>query len=501
MKNSRVRGFRGSRSLQDTAIECILNNISDVTFEGMQCLPDQMVRRIWHAVNKRCLLSFNTWMIFSKLLCRGEGASLGLLRYRQNFQKPTSPLIVYTVPITSQSFEFITSLSITTTFSVPDLVKLSHITNLGVLEVISNDGVRGGNEKVSLPVSDRLVRAWAIAASDEGAFKVLRILKLWYHEDLTSKSLAYLNDFPALALYDVRGCTFDLEAKTHAKSLGWKATTEANVLDLLEAACVERAVLMQTSLGVETKPVRKQSARQLWEGSKIRRIARSEVPLFLTRPETAIPGEPLMEHESFSRIQASLDKLESHHADKSIKDNRWKIMDRHVFSKSRAAETWEFNTYTCFARIGELRNDSDLARAGVDVGDQVLVGNELVNSVPMVSIRLGETPSVLQPSSASSAHKPFYSSMYEDSAVSSLKYDRERASSSTRTLSFIRIKVPPTQQRSEPSSSQPSSDKPEEYTKKSAPSGKLQKKGPPMRQGSIMKNKRRKIEEVWNSLR
>lgn len=67
MKNSRVRGFRGARSLQDTAIECILNNISDVTFEGMQCLPDQMVRRIWHAVNKRSVyrLMLSNFLHFS----------------------------------------------------------------------------------------------------------------------------------------------------------------------------------------------------------------------------------------------------------------------------------------------------------------------------------------------------------------------------------------------------------------------------------------------------
>jgi hypothetical protein len=52
-KNSRVRGLKGTRSLQDSAVDYILNNISDVTYEGIACLPTSLVRRIWHAVNKR----------------------------------------------------------------------------------------------------------------------------------------------------------------------------------------------------------------------------------------------------------------------------------------------------------------------------------------------------------------------------------------------------------------------------------------------------------------
>jgi hypothetical protein len=53
VRNSRIIGFRGARSLQDVAVETILQNITDITLEGMECLPIQLVRRIWHAVNKR----------------------------------------------------------------------------------------------------------------------------------------------------------------------------------------------------------------------------------------------------------------------------------------------------------------------------------------------------------------------------------------------------------------------------------------------------------------
>ena len=53
LKNSRIRGFKGARSLQHAATECILKNISDITLEGIECLPISVVRRLWHAVITR----------------------------------------------------------------------------------------------------------------------------------------------------------------------------------------------------------------------------------------------------------------------------------------------------------------------------------------------------------------------------------------------------------------------------------------------------------------
>lgn len=53
LKNTRIRGLKGPRSLQDSAIECIIQNISDVTLEGISCLPPSLVRQLWHAISRR----------------------------------------------------------------------------------------------------------------------------------------------------------------------------------------------------------------------------------------------------------------------------------------------------------------------------------------------------------------------------------------------------------------------------------------------------------------
>jgi len=53
VKSPKARRFKGVRSLQATSFESVLQHISDVTLEGLECLPIQVVRRLWHAMNRR----------------------------------------------------------------------------------------------------------------------------------------------------------------------------------------------------------------------------------------------------------------------------------------------------------------------------------------------------------------------------------------------------------------------------------------------------------------
>lgn len=47
---------KGVRSLQDAAIQSILANLNDLTFEGIDCLPRQQVLRIWGLANERSVI-------------------------------------------------------------------------------------------------------------------------------------------------------------------------------------------------------------------------------------------------------------------------------------------------------------------------------------------------------------------------------------------------------------------------------------------------------------
>lgn len=58
------RGSMGARSLQTAAFDTVLQYISDVTLEALECLPIQVVRRLWRAVNKRSVYLLKPSQIF-----------------------------------------------------------------------------------------------------------------------------------------------------------------------------------------------------------------------------------------------------------------------------------------------------------------------------------------------------------------------------------------------------------------------------------------------------
>jgi len=322
-------------------------------------------------------------------------ATLELLRYRQAILNPSSPLQVYANPLSSKSFDFLTSLSITTTFPVPDLVQLSNIPNIAVLEIINLPRAIGyeiRTQNFAQGVGDRLIRAWYSAAVNGGAFRVLRILKMCNHEDLTANSMNFLNGFPALALYDVRGCNFGRDVESSAKRLGWRSAFSRNVLDLLDGWCKDEAFSANED---QTFKFPSQSAvpQPLWDGSKIRRIRRGEVSNFRAlRAAVAVMNIP--------SLQSEHDGSKKGRQTKQLREEKGIGHNNAGNTKIKAPETWDFTTHTAFARVGELRGDLDLLKAGVPLGDQAVVGDELVNSVPMASLRLGPTPRVSSTSKA-----------------------------------------------------------------------------------------------------
>lgn len=148
-------------------------------------------------------MCLHVWSIFSTTLLRRDSSTIGMLRYRETIPTPQSPLQTYTQALMSKNFDFITGLTITVPVPVPELMNLTKLVNLVALEILHQ-----GDPCRSL-ISDHLVKAWSISASQEASFPILRIIKLWNHREITSRSLACIDNFPALAIYEIRGCDFD----------------------------------------------------------------------------------------------------------------------------------------------------------------------------------------------------------------------------------------------------------------------------------------------------
>ncbi|EKD14216.1 CBS domain-containing protein [Drepanopeziza brunnea f. sp. 'multigermtubi' MB_m1] len=430
------RRIRGSRALRDLAIDSIVENLGDLTFEWIQELPKHLKLRIWALARERYTVPLTVWSMFSRDLSREDRIPLSLLRYRQQIELPPLSLGSYSTAITSPGFDFLATLSITTAFPVSDLVTLSSITNLAVLEIIHTTG-----QVMESPVSDRLLRTWQEAAINKGAFPVLRILKLWNHNELTSNSILYLNSFPILALCDIRGCNLGADARAKAQSLGWKTSLDPSTLALYEAACVERAVRLRIIAdGHNIEPIRRAPSQQLDDSKTISRLPRNEVAAFLTNPSRSLrQPKPSRAAQRWSEIQMAIDSLVEHVESPPV-SGPWEFGDFNRDQMARRRPTyvkqkWDFDLCTIFSRIGELRSDRDLSRAGLDIGDQAVADDELVNSIPMASLRLGHSPSYLLSSRMNNQIKSLY-------GTPKVARKKPQPAPDIQDITFIRIKAP-----------------------------------------------------------
>jgi hypothetical protein len=109
---------------------------------------------------------------------------------------------------------------------VPELVELADVTNLVSLEVNTSMSGRDTPELQSQEVvslSNRILRTWSELAETSGAFKHLRVLRLYQQRDLTEQSFGYLSRLPSLEYCVLAMCdrmTQKSAIKT-ASSQGW----------------------------------------------------------------------------------------------------------------------------------------------------------------------------------------------------------------------------------------------------------------------------------------
>ncbi|KAH7018293.1 uncharacterized protein B0I36DRAFT_395090 [Microdochium trichocladiopsis] len=176
------------------------------------------------------------WSLFVKVLINKcghktkEWPDLAMWCVQARFATDARPLSQILQPAVSPTFEFVTHLRLHDGFECPvrDIVSLTAMVNLGVLEIIQP---LGQPNHVEFPrVTDAVVREWA---SMKNPFPLLRILRIW-GEDFTSyRSLQYLSSFPSLAVYDVAGHRDDWPKATEVP-ISWTMKRHASSSRALE---------------------------------------------------------------------------------------------------------------------------------------------------------------------------------------------------------------------------------------------------------------------------
>jgi hypothetical protein len=318
-----------------------------------------------------------------------------MVHYREAIDRPRLALHDYTKPLTSNSFDFITCLSITIQFPVPDLVKLAKMANLGILEIVNLEEKDSVEVDGSCNVGDSLIRAWSREARENHAFPVLRILRLWNHSNVTQASIRYIHDFPALGIFDIQSCGIDdgllaAEAVVEAVRLGWTDALDVEISNAVEQECL----LASKSHGSGAKSPK----GLLWPGSRISRVERSVTPESSTEAMASTSFQNsayTISSPGTSRADGSFALKDS--PDKSVGgDDEWVSMDHRLFCEVSERTTWirdawECQNSMCWALLGDVRQDSDLVKAGVkDVTKAARAGDHLVSPVPIAHIRLGK---------------------------------------------------------------------------------------------------------------
>lgn len=137
-------------------------------------------------------------------------------------------LIDYMKPTTSPSLNWITFLTLSNiTCSRADLIQISQLVNLGNLTL------GPAIQAPDIGLDDGIIRNWGRLAAESDAFSTLRVLNFRWQREITSRVFIHLNQFPALALFNVEECNLGPQEKPTAQQHGWKYKTGLELRDWL----------------------------------------------------------------------------------------------------------------------------------------------------------------------------------------------------------------------------------------------------------------------------
>lgn len=146
-------------------------------------------------------------------------------RYMFNIRTPSLPFVDYYRGLNDPDWRWHVCLRISPKqVSVPDLITLSALQNLSVLDL--SDGQLYIENREST-FDHRVLRTWSEAAISGRAFRNLRVLVLGWQEKVDVWMFEYLNEFPKLNLVILSNCR-QLHHKNHkdwenlAWSQGWE---------------------------------------------------------------------------------------------------------------------------------------------------------------------------------------------------------------------------------------------------------------------------------------
>lgn len=201
---------RGTRSLVDTAIITLFGNTDLLDASSLQSLPQAVIEQLWEWANDCKAVSLHVWQVFARTnhvkVHDIKGRRITCMRPACLAPVANDANMAWLVHLTIRDVAMDTD----------DAISIWQIPNLQAIYI------QGSGTKQEL-VSDRILRAWASAATDSAAMSKLELMFIDGQREITPHCLQYLSQFPALKLFTAFKCGQDwIKAFGRAQSLaGW----------------------------------------------------------------------------------------------------------------------------------------------------------------------------------------------------------------------------------------------------------------------------------------
>ena len=189
---------RGTRSLVDTAKTTLFRNTDKLDASSLQGLPQAIIEQLWKWANDCNAASFHVWQVFART------NRLKVPDIKERRITCMRPACLAPVANDANMAWLVHLVIRDVDMDTDDAISIWQIPNLQAIHV------RGSRSKQEL-VSDRILGAWASAATDLGAMSKLELIFIDGQRDITPHSLQYQGRFPALQLFTVFRCGEDWE--------------------------------------------------------------------------------------------------------------------------------------------------------------------------------------------------------------------------------------------------------------------------------------------------
>lgn len=210
----------GARSLSRIAMRRLLYSLDLLEPETLGVLPLSVLERIWGAARHSNCNSTRVWQLFAQTQM---GTRTFVRTWRTKYQPDCHQHgLPYMIDSAAMSSCWVTNLTVTDC-NVPaqDLVYVAKLHNLRTIDLYNN------RPRQDVAFSDRIIKSWAHAATEDGALDRLEMAFINGYQDITIGSLYHLASFPRLDTFCAQECGMtgtwtELEATTVP---GWNANS------------------------------------------------------------------------------------------------------------------------------------------------------------------------------------------------------------------------------------------------------------------------------------